>query len=269
MIRPQKLGLLIGLLITGVILAACGGAPVAEEAAVSTDPLDLGGREVSIMVENEYPPFNSIDPDTDEGVGWDYDVWREICSRLNCEPVFVEAAWPPFEMMAAGELDVAADGITLKLGRSMVVDFSDPYIEYGMVMMMRTDNVFETAEDFAAADTRISSQAGTTNEAAALALVGEDRVVDSSAFFLGPQQSGQERRREQATPRPRVQVGHGLDGRVGGGDLENRVGLEQPHRLFAVLIAHAFPLGGGNLCGRRIGRQVLQLHAVGEKIQRA
>jgi polar amino acid transport system substrate-binding protein len=165
---------LFGLL--AVILAACA-APEAPTGPVAIEFItDLGGREVTIMVENEYPPFNSLDPDTDEGVGWDYDTWREICSRLNCVPVFTEAAWPPFEMMAAGELDVAADGITIKLGRSQIIDYSDPYIEYGMVMMMRTDNVFETAEDFAAADTRVASQAGTTNEAAALALVGEDRV---------------------------------------------------------------------------------------------
>jgi polar amino acid transport system substrate-binding protein len=168
--------LMFGLITAALLMAACGGGVAEEEAAAPTDPLDLGGREVSIMVENEYPPFNVIDIDTNEGVGWDYDVWREICRRLNCEAVFVEAAWPPFEMMAAGELDVAADGITIKLGRSMIIDYSDPYIEYGMVMMMRTDNVYETAEDFKNSDARVSSQAGTTNEAAALALVGEDRV---------------------------------------------------------------------------------------------
>ncbi len=165
---------LFGLL--AVVLAACA-APEGPTGPVEVEFItDLGGREVTIMVENEYPPFNSLDLDTDEGVGWDYDTWREICSRLNCVPIFTEAAWPPFEMMAAGELDVAADGITIKLGRSQIIDYSDPYIEYGMVMMMRTDNVFETAEEFAGSDARIASQAGTTNEAAALALVGEGRV---------------------------------------------------------------------------------------------
>ena len=165
------------LMLFSLVLAAC--ATAADDTGgtdTSVFITDLGGRDVTIMVENEYPPFNSLDPDTDEGIGWDYDVWREICNRLNCNPVFTEAAWPPFEMMAAGELDVAADGITLKMGRSMIVDFSDPYIEYGMVMMMRADNVFESEEDFANSDARIASQAGTTNEAAALALVGEGRV---------------------------------------------------------------------------------------------
>lgn len=172
--RKYKLFFITVMLLSALGLAACAGAPAA--ALVTEFGTDLGGREVTIMVENEYPPFNSLDPDTDEGIGWDYDVWREICIRLNCVPVFTEASWPPFEMMAAGEIDVAADGITLKMGRSMIVDFSDPYIEYGMVMMMRTDNVYDTAEDFEASDARIASQAGTTNEATALALVGEGRV---------------------------------------------------------------------------------------------
>jgi polar amino acid transport system substrate-binding protein len=162
-------------LLIAMVLVACGTAagPTTGELETITD---LGGREVTVGVENEYPPFNILDENTDEGIGWDYDTFREICKRLNCVPVFTEISWPPFEMMAAGELDVVGDGITIKMGRSQVVDFSDPYIEYGMVMMMRTDNFFETAEEFAAADTRVSSQAGTTNEAAALALVGEGRV---------------------------------------------------------------------------------------------
>lgn len=160
-------------------IAACTTATeTPAEGPVSIEPItDLGGREITVGVENEYPPFNNLNIDTAEGEGWDYDTFREICKRLNCVPIFTEIAWPPFEMMEAGELDVIGDGITLKMGRSMVVDFSDPYIEYGMVMMMRTDTVFETAEDFAAAsDARIASQAGTTNEAAALGLVGEGRV---------------------------------------------------------------------------------------------
>jgi polar amino acid transport system substrate-binding protein len=160
-----------------LVIAACTTATDAPDEPFSIEFItDLGGIEVTVGVENEYPPFNNLNADTGEGEGWDYDVFREICRRLNCEPVFTEFAWPPFLMMAAGELDVIGDGITIKLNRSQVVDFSDPYIEYGMVMMMRTDNFFETAEDFVNSDARVSSQAGTTNEAGAIDLVGEGRV---------------------------------------------------------------------------------------------
>ncbi len=160
-----------------LLIAACTTATEAPADSVSLEPItDLGGIEITVGVENEYPPFNNLNIDTAEGEGWDYDVFRALCERLNCVPIFTEIAWPPFEMMGAGELDVVGDGITLKIGRSMIVDFGDPYIEYGMVMMMRTDNVYETPEDFAASDARVASQAGTTNEASALELVGEGRV---------------------------------------------------------------------------------------------
>ncbi|MCC7128879.1 MAG: transporter substrate-binding domain-containing protein, partial [Anaerolineae bacterium] len=44
--------------------------------------INLGGETVTVAVENAYPPFNMIDPKTNEGVGWDYDAVREICKRL-------------------------------------------------------------------------------------------------------------------------------------------------------------------------------------------
>jgi polar amino acid transport system substrate-binding protein len=75
---------------------------------------DLGGREVIVAVENAYPPFNQISRETGEPEGWDYDAWVEICARLNCVPVMEEWAWDGiFEAAAAGEFDVAADGITI------------------------------------------------------------------------------------------------------------------------------------------------------------
>jgi polar amino acid transport system substrate-binding protein len=181
----MKRAVLFNLLVLfSLILTACATATEAPADVATEFITDLGGREVTVGVENAYPPFNSLDTQTDEGVGWDYDVWREICDRLNCVPVFTEIPWPPFEMLAAGEVDVAADGITLKMDRSMVVDYSDPYIEYGMIMLMRTDNFFESADDFKNSDARVGSQAGTTNEGAALALVGEGRVDNYGEFPL-------------------------------------------------------------------------------------
>ena len=69
-------------------------APTPEPAAPEETGLpDLEGREVTIAIENAYLPFNYIDPDTGEPAGWDYEVWDEICTLLNCTPKYVEAAW--------------------------------------------------------------------------------------------------------------------------------------------------------------------------------
>ena len=86
--------MLFALLVVGaMVLAACTPAATPEPAPEPGDSMDLGGREVTIAIENAYLPFNYIDPETGEGAGWDYEVWDEICSILNCTPVYVEAAW--------------------------------------------------------------------------------------------------------------------------------------------------------------------------------
>lgn len=54
---------------------------------------DLGGREITVALENAYLPFNYIDPTSGEPAGWDYEAINAMCALLNCKPKFVEAAW--------------------------------------------------------------------------------------------------------------------------------------------------------------------------------
>jgi len=166
----------------------CPPAPECPECPPTGPVTDLGGREVHIAVENAYPPFNYIDEATNEAVGWDYDVGRAICEKLNCTPVFVEAAWEGlFEAMAAGEYDVAFDGITLTLARSLKVDYGDPYVEYGQVLLVLADDDrpgLADEESLVASDLNIGTQIGTTNEITAMKLVGEERVVSFDTYDM-------------------------------------------------------------------------------------
>ena len=173
-----------------LVLAACAPAapaPQCPECPATGVSTDLGGREVRIALENAYPPFNVIN-EAGEAVGWDYDTGRAICEKLNCTPVFVETAWEGlFEAMSAGENDVAFDGITLTLARSLKVDYSDPYVTYGQVIVVRSDeNRPELAdeESLVASDLNIGTQTGTTNEITAIKLVGEDRISSFETFDL-------------------------------------------------------------------------------------
>ena len=182
------------LIICSILLVSCAPAaecpecPDAPECPPVGPQTDLGGREVRIAVENAYPPFNFIDAETNEAVGWDYDVGRRICELLNCEAVFVETAWEGiFEAMAAGENDVAFDGITIYLSRSLKIDYSDPYIEYGQVIVVRADEARPELVDedsFADSDLILGTQLGTTNEITGIKLVGEDRIVSYDTFDM-------------------------------------------------------------------------------------
>lgn len=167
------------------ILLLAGCVPAAPTPAPAPPPLlDLGGREIIVAVENAYPPFNYLDEEG-KGVGYDYDFFEELCKRANCKPVFKEFAWEGmFEACQAGEFDIAMNGITLTLERSKIIDYSDPIMEYGMVLMVRADEVEikDTETLIALEDKLLGTQLGTTNEKKCIELVGEERTKSFDDF---------------------------------------------------------------------------------------
>ena len=150
---------------------------------------DLGGRVVTVAVENAYMPFNVIDEETGEAVGWDYDTLGMICELLNCVPEYIETSWEGMIVAVSnGEYDMAADGITITAERAQIVDYSMGYIDLSQKMMVRVgEDRFTNAEDFVAGDFTIGVQVATTNYEAASKLVSEARIDAYTEFGLAVQ----------------------------------------------------------------------------------
>lgn len=145
---------------------------------------DLQGCTLRIAVENSYQPFSYIDPGTKQAVGYDYDIFAEICKRINCQTEFVETSWDAMVAIMGGQselkaFDIGADGITITVERARSVDFSIPYITAMQMLLVRADESrFTEPDEFVAqADLKLGTQLGTTNYDAAAELVGEDRLV--------------------------------------------------------------------------------------------
>ena len=179
--------LIVVLVLASLVMSSC--APVTNAAATPTTAApagslpDLGGKTITIAVENAYPPFNNIDPATNKAVGWDYDVFTEICKRLNCVPNFKQAAWDGiFPAMAAGEYDVLADGVTNYPYRYWAVDFSIPYSLVSQQLLVRADET-RTLDQFKT-DTKakIGTQVGTTNYIAATEFFPDKQILTYSDF---------------------------------------------------------------------------------------
>jgi polar amino acid transport system substrate-binding protein len=166
--------------------AACGDDTGAGGGGETEN--DLGGREITVAVENAYLPFNYIDPATGEGAGWDYDAVSAICDRINCVPVFQETGWDGMILaVSEGQFDVAADGITITDERAEIVDFSQGYISVEQRLMVRLDeDRFNTLDEFEASDLTLGTQIGTTNYEVAADWIGEDRIegYDQFAFVV-------------------------------------------------------------------------------------
>ena len=188
----RKLAVLLAVAALTVGLAACGGdddddaaSTTSSSAASEGDLPDLGGKTVTVAVENAYLPFNYIDPTSGEPAGWDYDAWNAICEQINCKADFKEAAWEGMiQAVADGQFDAAADGITINDERKQQVDFSDGYITVDQRLLVRKgEDRFDSAEDVTA-DTalKIGTQTGTTNFETASELWGESRIQAFEQF---------------------------------------------------------------------------------------
>ena len=178
----RKKWLLVVLMIT-LMIPILG--VVAQDSDVKVAWPDLGGKEITIAVENAYPPYNYYPPDSKVAVGWDYDTFTAICQLLNCVPKFEETAWDGMLLgIANGQYDVAADGITYTAERDKTVDFSQLYQAYDETLLIRdNDTRFTTAAELKKLDNfMVGTQIGTTNEITAKALFGEDRVKSFDQF---------------------------------------------------------------------------------------
>jgi polar amino acid transport system substrate-binding protein len=184
---PRLLRIVAAIFALSLVAAACGSDDDASTdttaGAAAEGMTDLGGREITVAVENAYLPFNYIDAETGEAAGWDYEAIDEICSRLNCVPKYETFSWEPMiQAVSDGQFDMAADGITITSERAEIVDFSDGYINIDQRILVAVDSDINSADDLVAADCQVASQTGTTNYDKAVELLGEDRVSPMEEF---------------------------------------------------------------------------------------
>lgn len=193
-------------LVLGLVLSACtpsSGSSVRETpqesqgsaqtgclGSADTALVDLQCRKITVAVENAYMPFNYILVATGEPGGWDYDALREICTRLHCEPVFVEAAWDGMiQAVADKQYDMAADGITITEERKQIVDFSIGYISINQRLLVRKGETrFASIEEFAANEALVlGTQINTTNYETAKKYLPESRIKGFEQFAFAVQ----------------------------------------------------------------------------------
>jgi len=142
---------------------------------------DLGGRALRVATDATYPPFEMLDRDKN-AIGYDVDLIREICRRVNCRPEIRAVAWEGIlPGVQQGDYDVAISGITITEEREKQVDFTEPYIAVGQVVMVRAEEArIRGAGDLA--DKVVAVQLGTTNDELASRLQKEGKIREVKRY---------------------------------------------------------------------------------------
>jgi len=169
------------------VLAACGegnsgneeaGADVENNAAenndtenntaennnVNNDATDEEMPELTVATDTNYVPFEYLDTDSGEMIGFDIDLINEIADRVG---FVVDLEVVEFDGivsgMGTGRYDVGIAGMTITDERAENFDFSDPYYDAGIIIAVREDEEdIQSVDDLGGVN--VATRAGTTSE---------------------------------------------------------------------------------------------------------
>ncbi|MGM0535311.1 MAG: transporter substrate-binding domain-containing protein [Pseudomonadota bacterium] len=118
---------------------------------------------LEVVTDPSFVPFEMMDQETGEMVGFDMDILSELSERAGFE---YELETMDFNgiipAVQTGNVDIAIAGITITEEREEIVDFSDPYYDSGLqILVGANDDSIEGLEDLAGK--KIGTKVGSTS----------------------------------------------------------------------------------------------------------
>lgn len=118
----------------------------------------------TVATDSSYVPFEFLDTETGEMVGFDIDLINEIADRVGFE---IDLEVVEFDGivsgMGTGRYDIGIAGMTITEERAENFDFSDPYYDAGLILAVRADE--EEIQSIDDVDGRpVATRAATTSE---------------------------------------------------------------------------------------------------------
>ena len=132
---------------------------------------------VNVVTDPSFVPFEMMDQETGEMVGFDMDIINEVAERAGFEVNLTTMEFAGIiPAVQTGSQEIAIAGTTITEERSEIVDFSDPYYDSGLKIIVRADNDdVETIEDLA--DLSIATRIGSTSYDFLKEELGEDADI--------------------------------------------------------------------------------------------
>jgi polar amino acid transport system substrate-binding protein len=117
---------------------------------------------VRVATDATWPPFEYVDEQTMEIVGFDISLIKAIADEAGLDIEIINVAWDPLLAgIAQCQYDVAISAMTITDERKEVMLFSNPYFEAGQLVSVRTDNTDIASKEDLGGKT-VGAQIGTT-----------------------------------------------------------------------------------------------------------
>ncbi|KGR82816.1 basic amino acid ABC transporter substrate-binding protein [Lysinibacillus odysseyi] len=169
--KKSLLKVIAPLAAASMLLAACG----------SDDSTGADGEIKKLVAGTEatFAPFEYMD-DSGKIIGIDSEIVDAIAEETGIEIEMKHVGWDPMlEQVKNGEIEMGASGITINDKRKKVYDFTEPYYEANLVMVVKEGSDVKSLADLKGK--KVSVQINTTGHEAAKKALGETSQ-DIAAF---------------------------------------------------------------------------------------
>ena len=109
----------------------------------------VSAETLRVVTDPSFVPFEMMDQETGEMVGFDMEIIAEVAERAGFEYDLNTMDFNGIiPALPTGNADIAIAGITITDERSQMVDFSDPYYDSGLRILVRnSDDAVEELDD--------------------------------------------------------------------------------------------------------------------------
>jgi ABC-type amino acid transport substrate-binding protein len=158
----------LGIVLVVIIVATIFGGTLDE----------IKKRGYIIMgTEATYPPFEYVDEQSKQIVGFDVEIARLIAKKLGVNLVIKDIAFDGLiPALITGKIDMIIAAMTITEERAKMVAFSDPYFTAGQVIVVRKADSFRPKSYEDLAGHRVGVQQGTTADIDVSKVKGVDIV---------------------------------------------------------------------------------------------
>lgn len=158
-------------LVLAVALAGCGGEKPAEDQGDQAEQAKTTWEEIQergYMVaglDDTFAPMGFRDAETNELIGFDIDMGKELEKRLG-----VEIRWQPtdwdgvVQSLKSKKFDVVISGMSVTPERMEEIEFSDHYLQAGIGLVVRKDSEISSLEE--AREKVLATQTGSSGQTA-------------------------------------------------------------------------------------------------------
>lgn len=139
-------------------------------------------KEFVVGLEYEFPPFAYINLFSKALDGYDIDVIKEMCKRMDVKPVFKNLDWAKKDdMLKNGEIDCIWSAFSYTKSRAKTYTLSMPYIRTAGIIVVPANSSISTLDDLK--DKTIGVQEGASLQSIIHQMAGKYNEFTQTVLF--------------------------------------------------------------------------------------